>query len=96
MISFGAVIVETSLSKTFYTQLKPASAQWIPVALQVSGFTREETLEFEDSQTVMEKLSAWIEAESSIDIYLLPNVECRVSCLNPTYLSNNKYHFHPS
>ncbi len=64
MISFGAVIVESSLSKTFYAQLKPISDKWIPAALQVSGFTREETLTFEEPQPVMEKFSSWIETES--------------------------------
>lgn len=65
MISFGAIIVEPSLSKTFYTQLKPISEKWIPEALQVSGFTREETLTFEEPQAAMEKFASWIEVESS-------------------------------
>jgi Exonuclease len=65
MISFGAIIVEPSLSKTFYTQLKPISERWIPEALQVSGFTREETLTFEEPQSAMEKFALWIEVESS-------------------------------
>ena len=41
MVSFGAVIVEEGLEKTFYGQLKPISEKWIPEALQVSGFSRE-------------------------------------------------------
>jgi len=65
MISFGAMIVEPSLSKTFYMQLKPISGQWIPAALEISGFTREQTLTFEEPQSVMEKFALWIEAESS-------------------------------
>ncbi|MBD1909060.1 MULTISPECIES: exonuclease domain-containing protein [unclassified Leptolyngbya] len=65
MISFGAIVVEPSLNKTFYAQLRPISEKWIPEALQVSGFTREDTLTFEEPQTVMEKFSTWIEAESS-------------------------------
>lgn len=65
MISFGALIVEPSLTKTFYAQLKPISDKWIPEALQISGFTREETLAFEEPQAVMERFAAWIEAESS-------------------------------
>ena len=60
MICFGAVVVEPSLSKTFYGKLKPISEQWIPEALAVSGFTREETLQFDEPKTVMEKLSLWI------------------------------------
>lgn len=64
MISFGATLVEPSLNNTFYAQLKPISERWIPEALQVSGFTREETLTFEEPRTIMEKFALWIEAES--------------------------------
>ena len=60
MISFGAVIVEPSLSKTFYGKLKPISEKWAPEALKVSGFTREETLGFEYPKSVMERFFAWI------------------------------------
>ncbi|WP_310481048.1 exonuclease domain-containing protein [Chamaesiphon sp. VAR_48_metabat_403] len=65
MISFGALVVEPSLTKTFYAQLQPISDKWIPEALQISGFTREETLAFEEPQAVMEKFAVCIEAESS-------------------------------
>jgi hypothetical protein len=40
MVCFGAVVVESSLSKTFYGQLRPVSENWIPDALKVSGFSR--------------------------------------------------------
>jgi len=65
MISFGAIIVEPSFSKTFYAELKPISDKWIPEALQISGFTREQTLGFEEPRSVMERFAAWIAAESS-------------------------------
>lgn len=65
MICIGAVVVEPSLEKTFYGQIKPISENWIPEALAVSGFTREETLRFDDAESVMERLSAWIGANSS-------------------------------
>jgi len=54
MVCFGAVVVAPSLSKTFYGKLRPVSEKWIPEALRVSGFSREETLEFESPKTVME------------------------------------------
>lgn len=60
MISFGAVIVEQDLDRTFYGQLKPISEKWMPEALAVSGFNREETLEFDDPKMVMEKFSKWL------------------------------------
>jgi len=44
MVFFGAIVVEPALDRTFYGRLKPISDKWIPEALQVSGFTREETL----------------------------------------------------
>ncbi len=66
MISFGAVIVESALSKTFYGKLKPISGKWEPEALKVSRLTREETLSFEDPKSVMERFAVWIR-ESSKD-----------------------------
>lgn len=60
MISFGAVIVEPSLSKTFYGELKPISYKWIPEALAVSGFSREKTLTFKDPTEVMTEFKEWV------------------------------------
>lgn len=62
MISFGAIIVEPELNRTFYGQLKPISEKHIPQALAVSGFSREECLAFDDPQTVMQQFRDWIEA----------------------------------
>lgn len=59
MISLGAVIVEPSLSRTFYGQLRPISEAWSPEALKVSGHTREETMGFEAPKLVMERFDAW-------------------------------------
>lgn len=64
MVCFGAIIVEPTLSKTFYGQLKPISEQWVPEALAVSGFSREDTLGFEEPTTVMQGFSDWIAANS--------------------------------
>jgi hypothetical protein len=60
MISFGAVLVDSALDKTFYGQLKPISDQYIPEALAVSGFTRDEVLTFDDPKAVMEAFAEWI------------------------------------
>ncbi|MEM6553417.1 MAG: exonuclease [Planctomycetota bacterium] len=64
MISFGAVVVEPSLEKSFYGQLKPISDQWVPEALAVSGFSRDETLGFEDPEAVMRRFADWIAEHS--------------------------------
>lgn len=46
MICFGAVIVEPELSRTFYGALRPISEKFLPDALAVSGFTRQQCLAF--------------------------------------------------
>jgi hypothetical protein len=60
MISFGAVLVNEKLDTSFYGQLRPISENFIPEALAVSGFNREETLTFEDPAKVMKDFSAWL------------------------------------
>ena len=60
MVCFGAIVVEPSLDRTFYGRLKPISDKWIPEALQVSGFTREETLGFDEPKAVMRQFADWI------------------------------------
>jgi hypothetical protein len=65
MISFGAVLVNETLDQTFYGQLKPISEKFIPEALAVSGFTREDTLLFNDPVQVMADFKNWIEKVSS-------------------------------
>lgn len=64
MICFGAIVVELELERTFYGRLKPISDKWIPEALQVSGFSREETLTFDDPLTVMQDFAAWVKDNS--------------------------------
>lgn len=64
MISFGAVVVDEKLDKTFYGQLAPISEKFIPEALAVSGHTREETLQFNDARKVMDDFEAWLKSIS--------------------------------
>lgn len=64
MICFGAIVVDESLDKTFYRQLKPISDQWLPKALEISGFTRQETLDFDEPKIVMELFRDWIRTHS--------------------------------
>ncbi|MEO8615127.1 MAG: hypothetical protein ABI600_08310 [Luteolibacter sp.] len=37
MVSFGAVVVESGLERTFYGELRPISEKFVPEALAVSG-----------------------------------------------------------
>ena len=60
MICFGAVLIAPTLDVTFYGQLKPISSQWIPEELAVSGFTREQTLNFEEPAVVMMRFADWL------------------------------------
>jgi hypothetical protein len=60
MICFGAVIVEPGLARAFYGKLKPISNRFIPEALAVSGFSREETLAFDEPVSVMERFRDWL------------------------------------
>ena len=60
MICFGAVVVEPSLERSFYGRLRPISDQWVPEALAVSGFSRQETEAFDDPRNVMIQFANWI------------------------------------
>lgn len=64
MIAFGAVVVDNKLEKTFHGKLRPISNQWLPEALQVSGFAREEVLQFDDPKKVMLDFAEWIKQVS--------------------------------
>lgn len=60
MVCFGAVVVEPGLERTFYGELRPISERYIPEALAVSGFTREQTLAFPEPVGVMRSFSEWL------------------------------------
>ncbi len=87
MVSFGAIVVEPSLTKTFYGKVRPVSEEWIPEALAISGVSREEHLTFENPETVMVQFKNWMKANSKG---------------NPLFLSDNlafdwqwiNYYFH--
>lgn len=64
MVCFGAVIVEPTLSKTFYGKVKPTTNLWVPEALAISGFSREEHLTFDDPYEVMPEFAKWINENS--------------------------------
>jgi hypothetical protein len=64
MICFGAVVVEDGFKKTFYGKLKPISEKYIPEALSISGFTREETTHFDDPIEVMNDFASWLKQNS--------------------------------
>lgn len=64
MICFGAVLVEPGLTRSFYGQLRPISEKWLPDALRVSGFTREDTLKFDNPVQAMTRFATWLTEHS--------------------------------
>lgn len=71
MIALGAVIIEPSLSKKFYARLKPVSCKWNPDALKICGFTREETLGFDDPGDVMNRFERWLHEKGGENLFFL-------------------------
>lgn len=57
MISLGAV---TENNKIFYAEIAPISDLWVPDALAVSGFSREQTQSFESAETIMLEFNNWV------------------------------------
>lgn len=64
MVCFGAVVVDPSLSKTFYGKVKPISETYIEEALKVSGFTRQDHEGFDDPKEVMDLFAQWLTQNS--------------------------------
>lgn len=62
MVSFGAVeMTAKGPGRTFYGKVAPITDRYIPDALAVSGFTREQHLAFEKPEVVMPRFLAWLQ-----------------------------------
>ena len=48
MVCFGAVLFDDQLEKSFYGKTRPISDRFVSEALAISGFTREQHLNFDD------------------------------------------------
>lgn len=64
MVSFGVVVLDKTLTHTFYGKVRPISKKWDPEALAVSGHTREETLTFPKASVVLPEFSEWVRAHT--------------------------------
>ena len=64
IVCFGAVVFDDRLDRTFYGRTRPISDRFVPGALAVSGFSREQHLAFEDPKAVMENFAEWLEPHS--------------------------------
>jgi 3' exoribonuclease, RNase T-like len=71
MISFGAVIVEPGVARSFYGRLRPVSDRWIPEALKVSGVSREESLAFDDPKAVMTAFDHWLAENGGTRLFFI-------------------------
>jgi DNA polymerase III epsilon subunit-like protein len=63
MLAIGAVVVEPALDRTFKAYLRPISERWVPEALAVGGFTREQTMtdpSFRNPGRVMTEFHDWL------------------------------------
>jgi hypothetical protein len=60
IISFGAIVVEPALQRTFYGRLRPISDLFVAEALAVSKLSREKTLAFPNAANVMHDFEHWI------------------------------------
>ena len=97
MVCFGAVVVEPTLAKTFYGKVKPISKEWIPDALAVSGFSREQHESFEDPAEVMKRLADWLNATyDGKEIFISDNLAFDWQWINyyfHFYLGKNPFGF---
>lgn len=60
MIELGAVAVESNIDRVFHRKLRPISEEFDPESLSITGYSREETLHFEDPKIVMMDFEKWI------------------------------------
>jgi len=65
MVCFGAVVFDETLTKSFYGQTRPVSDRFVPEALAISGFSREQHLAFDEPKIVMEEFDTWLEEQST-------------------------------
>lgn len=64
MICFGAVVVDDYLNKTFYGRTKPISEDYQENTLKISGFSRQQHINFDEPKNVMNQFKEWIEKNS--------------------------------
>lgn len=60
MLSIGAVVVEPTLTKTFYREMSPITNNYNPESVKYCGFTRDQTLGFDNPLHVMHDFRRWI------------------------------------
>src|SRR5688572_14646574 len=71
MVCLGAIVVEPGLDRTFYGRVRPISDRFIPSALAISGFSREETLAFDEPAEVMTRFRDWLRGLGSKRLFFI-------------------------
>lgn len=71
MIALGAVVVDACLDKRFYACLKPMTDHWQADSLAVSGFSREETLAFDEPGDVMAQFATWLSTQNGDPLHFV-------------------------
>jgi DNA polymerase III epsilon subunit-like protein len=73
LVCFGAIVVTPALDRTFYGQLRPISDRFIPEALAISGFSREQHAQFPDPAVTMKQFADWVAATGRRPIFISDN-----------------------
>ena len=71
MIALGAIIVDDTLDKTFYRCLKPMTERWQDESLEVAGFSRAETLTFDEPGDVMAEFATWLSKQDGAPLHFV-------------------------
>ncbi len=95
MVSFGAVLVEPGLGRTFRGRTRPISDAWLPEALAISGVSREAHLRQDEPAPVMEAFERWIlETTRGKPVFFSDNLAFDWQFVNwyfHTYLGRNPF-----
>ncbi len=67
MVSFAAVVVEPTLSKTFIGKIKPISKKYSEDELKKNDYIRTETFEFDEPEEVLMNFQEWLLENSKGD-----------------------------
>ena len=73
MISFGAVVVDRHLDKTFMGKCSPISDRWDPEALSISGYSRNETMGFNNPNATMYDFNKWLNSFGYKPVFISDN-----------------------
>jgi hypothetical protein len=95
MVSFGAVLVEPGLARTFYRTTRPISDAFLPEALAVCGVSREEHLRHGEPGEAMEAFERWVsETTRGRPVFFSDNLAFDWQFVNwyfHTYLGRNPF-----